>query len=94
MNNSSNILKTVLEQDQLQPNDILYALSIQGFTPGQVAEACNVNPQTVSLVIHGKRRSVPVASFIAKTLNTSLKKLWGDAYCYTPRIRKQHAATA
>lgn len=85
MNHSSKIFNSILAQDRFHPNDILYALFLKGITPGMVAEACSVNPQTVSLVIHGKRRSFDIATYIADKLNTTTTRLWGDAYNYTPR---------
>lgn len=85
MNHTSKILKTILEQRRLHPNDILYALFLKGVTPGMVANACKTTPQAVSLVVHGKRRSFDIATYIAAKLNTSTTRLWGDAYNYTPR---------
>lgn len=85
MNHSNKVLKLILDQEGIHPNDILYALFLTGITPSKIAEDCLCSSQTVSQVVHGKRRSFDIATYIADKLNTTTQRLWGDAYNYTPR---------
>ena len=89
MNNSNKVLELILGQNEIHPNDILYALFLAGATPSKIANDCDCSSQTVSQVIHGKRRSFDIATYIADKLNTTTQRLWGDAYNYTPRSRRE-----
>lgn len=92
MDHTTRMLRLILAQQQIHPNDILYALFLKGVTPRHVAQACGVSHATVSLVVHGKQRSFNVATYIASQLGTTTRRLWGDAYDYTPRVRQKQAA--
>ena len=85
MNHTNKVLKLILEQPEIHPNDILYALFLCGVTPSKVAQECDCKPQTVSQVVHGKVRSANIATYIAMKLGTSTHRLWGDTYNYTPK---------
>lgn len=88
---TSNIVRLILAQPDIKPPDILYLMSLKGITQSQVAIACNSSTAAVCQVIHGKRRSFDIATYIAAQLNTTLCKLWGEAYNYTPHKRKEVA---
>lgn len=97
MNDSSKVLNLILAQQTIHGNDILFALSKVGITPADIMKECGVQKSTVSLVVHGKRRSKDVATFIAAKLNTTTRRLWGDAYDDTPKTEipnTPQAATA
>lgn len=97
-NDSSKVLNLILAQHKICANDILYALSKVNLSATDIARECNVDKSTVSLVIHGKRRSTDVATLIAAKLNTTTRRLWGDAYDFSTTkavpVNPQQAASA
>jgi len=94
MNHNSKVLNLILKQSTINGNDILYALTTVGVSPAVIAQECGVEKSLVSLVIHGKRRSFGVATYIAHKLNTTTRRLWGDAYDYKPRASAWRAGGA
>jgi hypothetical protein len=71
-----------------EPADILYALNLAGIRQVDISKACKTAPENVHMCIYGKAKSYTVATYIAAKLNTTLERLWGDAYDYTPLRRK------
>lgn len=61
-------------------HDIIYCLTVKGVSQREIAAETGVTPALVSYVIWGHRRNLNVATLIAAKLDTTLQKLWGDAY--------------
>jgi len=65
--------------------DICYGLALLGVSQSQVAKELGVNVSSVNKVIRGTDRSYDVATHLAALLQTTVRRLWGDAYDYAER---------
>lgn len=94
MNDSTKIIEAILQADQLDQYDIIYSLQLSGFPVSKIVKACRCSKEFVYQVIRGERKSFTVATYIADKLNTTTRRLWGDAYDYKPRASTQRAKGA
>ena len=72
--------------------DIIAALHKAGRPPAKVAESLEVQPSTVSMVIHGDRTSYNIASYISVVTGIPLNKLWPDGRYTKPPKQRRAAA--
>lgn len=74
--------------------DIIAALTKKGYTASSVARELEVDPSMVTRVIHGKKNSYNIATYIASVTSVPLRRLWPDGRYSTPpkRVREVQAA--
>lgn len=64
----------------MHPADINAALIKAGSNQARIAEALSVSNNAVSIVIHGRMKSLRIANAIATTTGISINKLWPGRY--------------
>jgi hypothetical protein len=75
----------------MHPKTIIAKMYENDYPPGKVAEDLDVDRATVSEVIHNKKRSYNIATYIAATTKTPLNKLWPNVYTFPPKHPLAHA---
>lgn len=60
--------------------DIKAALEKKGWTSARIARRRGVRPSTVSMVISGRGKSLPIARFISRITGHPVSQLWPGKY--------------
>lgn len=84
MNDTAALEKTkaVFALSKPSPNDIMYALSLHGSSVRSVANELGVTYQSVSDVIHARRKSTNVATKVSAIIGVPVNKIWPNKYTF------------
>lgn len=64
----------------IKPENLIYLLSLKKITLARIARDLGVKPPSVGDVVHGRKRSYRIQSYIADILGEPINKLWPETY--------------
>lgn len=76
-----------------EPAKIKYALALRGYQQTDIARECDVEPNTVSAVIHGRSRSKRIEMKIAAITGLPLAELWPQWHGPQSERRRRRAVS-
>lgn len=64
----------------MHPSYITAELKVRGLLAADVARTMQVSPVAIHNVIYGRSKSLRIARYISKSINTPLSQIWPGSY--------------